>query len=176
MAEEGERARRQADLEAEAKAAVARSDFDKAAEHLEALLGMAPDHLWALDMLGFCYYFLGRPGDAEGCCRRALEIDADHAYARKGLGLCLAAQGKVEEGIAELRAAVAAAPGYYDARHDLGVTLLQAGRKAEALEAFEGAAKVDPAQGRGLQGTIAKLRREVGEAGPPDGSPEPLEG
>lgn len=133
----------------------------EAAGGLERVLEEAPQHLGALDTLGFVRFFQGRPRDAETCCRRALAIDALHAYAHKGLGLCLAKQGHVEDGVTSLQRAIELKPGWLDPWWDLCVVFADAGRLDEALALVLRAQAELPAHGAELAKMEASLRAKL---------------
>jgi len=117
--------------------------WDQAAQKLEELLVLDPNHLRALDLFGFVRFFQGRVQEAERFCRRALAISPNHAYAHKGLGLCLARQGSVDEGLQSLSRAMELRPDWGDPYWDTAVVLRDAGRIDEALHALQrGAEKV----------------------------------
>ena len=69
-------------------------NLDRAIALLDQALEIDPNHVRALDLLGFVRYFEGRYEESEACCRRALELLPDHPYALNGLGNSLARQGR----------------------------------------------------------------------------------
>ncbi len=117
----------------EAKVAAQRREFGRAESLVREVLAARPDHVPALDLLGFVVYFQDRPSEAEAICRRTLELKPDHPYALKGLGLCLAKGGDIAGAIASIERAIALKPDWFDPYWDLAVTLVDAGRMAEAV-------------------------------------------
>ncbi len=117
----------------EAKIAAQRREFGRAESLVREVLAARPDHVPALDLLGFVLYFQGRPAEAEAVCRRTLELKPDHPYALKGLGLCLAKEGDLAGAIASIERAIALKPDWFDPYWDLAVTLVDAGRMADAV-------------------------------------------
>ena len=146
----------QSRLEA-AQHAATHGDLPRAEQLLQEILAEDAACLLALDLLGFVRYFLGRPGEAEQACRRALAIDPNRAYPNKGLGLCLAKQGRLDEGLPYLRKAIALDPHWLDPRWDLTIVLSEAGRYDEALSTLREAELAIPEEGA----RFARLRREI---------------
>jgi len=117
----------------EAKVAAQRREFARAESLVREVLAARPDHVPALDLLGFVVYFQDRPAEAEAVCRQTLALKPDHPYALKGLGLCLAKGGDVAGAVASIERAIALKPDWFDPYWDLAVTLVDAGRMAEAV-------------------------------------------
>lgn len=140
-----------------ARHAATQGDLPRAEQLLEEILSEDEACLLALDLLGFVRYFLGRPGEAEEACRRALAIDPNRAYANKGLGLCLAKQGQVDQGLLYLRRAIALDPRWFDPRWDLTIVLTEAARYDEALSTLGAAELAIPEEGE----RCARLRQEI---------------
>ena len=110
---------------------------------LAELLKEAPDHMGALDLMGYVLFFQKRFAEAETWCAKSLDRYPDNAYAMNGYGLCLARQGRVEEGLGSIRRAMAARPAWFDPYWDYLVTCVEHGRKdlaapilSEALRRF----------------------------------------
>ncbi|MBN2362314.1 MAG: tetratricopeptide repeat protein [Deltaproteobacteria bacterium] len=120
--------------------------LDDAAALLDEVLTAHPEHLRALDVLGFVRFFQQRYAEGEALCRRALVIKPDHAYAHKGLGLHLAKQGKLDDGVAMLERAIELNPTWLDPYWDLAVTLFEAGQHERALAVLERGASAIPAE------------------------------
>jgi Flp pilus assembly protein TadD len=118
---------------AQAEEAARAKDFARAESLLRDHLSGDPDHVGALDMLGYVLYFQNRAAEAETVCRRTLELSLDHPYALKGLGLCLAKRGDVEGAQRSIERAMELDPKWFDPYWDLCVVLVDAGRIADAF-------------------------------------------
>ena len=116
-----------------AEEAARAKDFVRAESLLRDQLSHDPDHVGALDLLGYVLYFLDRPSEAEAVCRRTLELLPDHPYALKGLGLCLAKRGDIEGAQRSIERAMELDPKWFDPYWDLCVVLVDAGRIADAF-------------------------------------------
>lgn len=121
----------------EAMGAAQRREFGRAEAMAREVLESRPDHVGALDLLGYVLYFQDRAAEAEGVCRRTLELRPDHPYALKGLGLCLARNGDLEGAVASIERAISLKPDWFDPYWDLAVTLVEAGRTSEAVAAIQ---------------------------------------
>jgi len=123
-----------------------RQCLDDAAALLDEVLAAQPEHLRALDVLGFVRYFQQRYADGEALCRRALAVKPDHPYAHKGLGLHLAKLGRLDDGVAMLERAIELAPNWSDPYWDLAVTLVEAGQHATARAVLDRGKAAIPAE------------------------------
>jgi tetratricopeptide (TPR) repeat protein len=150
----------------QARQAAQEKRYDVAADLLEKVLAQAPDHLMAVDLLGFVYFFQGKFSDAEQCCRRALEVKPNHPYALKGLGLCLARQGQVHEGIIFLERAITMSPTWLDPYWDLGVVLFDSGQFEKALEVLVRGQAALPDRKEELEAFAARIRSAIEKRGP----------
>jgi radical SAM protein with 4Fe4S-binding SPASM domain len=148
---------------ARAREAVNARHFDEARRLLERMLELEPDHLPALDLLGFVCFFLRDYEAAETYNRRALARDPDHAFAHNGLGLSLARQGKLAEGSAAIERAIALAPRWYEPYHDLAVVLAEAGKKQEACAMLERGAAAIPESAAEFGKTAASIKARAGQ-------------
>lgn len=147
---------------AQAKQAARAGLLDEADALLAEVLAGEQDNVQALDLCGFVRFFQGRFAEAEGCCRRVLELDPQHAYAHKGLGLCLARQGRLDEGVAELEQAIRLKPWWLDPYWDLAVVLDEGGRPGDALKVLARGQVAVPAVGRQrLLGLAARIRARL---------------
>lgn len=115
-----------------ARQAVQEERLDTAASIITTALQAEPDHIGALDLLGFVRFFQKQYEECEQCCRRVLDLKPGHAYALSGLGMALARQGRLEEGVTMLEQAMTAKPAWPEPYWDLAVILLEAGDKARA--------------------------------------------
>ncbi len=133
--------------------------LEEAHRLLQKALGLAPDEVAILDLLGFVCFFLRDYEAAEKHNRAALAKKPDHAYAHHGLGLSLAKQGRLDEGRASVERAIALAPGWYDPYHDLAVVLAEAGLRAEAHAMLDRGAAAIPQAAADFARAKAALRR-----------------
>lgn len=145
----------------EADKAAEERRWDDAVGLLEAALAHEPEHVRALDLLGYVRFCQGRYADAERACRRALALRPDHAYAHKGLGLCLARQGQLDDGVASLEQAIALRPAWFDPHWDLAVVLLEAGRPRAARDAAERGAQAVPTERERFLGLAREAERRA---------------
>jgi tetratricopeptide (TPR) repeat protein len=142
----------------QARKAIETRDFAGARDALESLLETDANHIEALDLLGFVYYFLNSPADAKVCCERVLAQKPDHAYAVSGLGTCLCALGQVDEGLAHYERAMQLAPKWVEPRHDMIVALVNAGRLEAAQKKYDEYVSEFP--GQGLERLARAVRRQ----------------
>jgi Flp pilus assembly protein TadD len=117
----------------EAQTAAQARDFGRAEALLREHLSGDPDHVGALDLLGYVLYFQDRASESEAVCRRTLELLPDHPYALKGLGLCLAKQGDLAGAQQSMERAMELEPSWFDPYWDLSVVLVDAGRITDAF-------------------------------------------
>src|SRR2546423_866374 len=73
--------------------------FEEAIEHHHRALALRPDNIEGLIRLGSTLLEHGNPGAAEGCFRRAAELDGDRAEAWSLLGTALNRQHRDEEAL-----------------------------------------------------------------------------
>ena len=94
--------------------------------------------------VGITLLGLGRPAEALGSLKVAVDRDPNQWAARVALGDALRAVGRLPEAEAAYRRALQAAP--YDARlvSKLGIVLALRGRRAEAEAAFREALRLEP--------------------------------
>jgi radical SAM protein with 4Fe4S-binding SPASM domain len=148
-----------ATLLSKAREATNERRFEEAHRLLLSVLDAVPDHLEALDLLGFVCFSLRDYEAAETHNRRALAQKPDHAFAYNGLGLSLARQGKLDEGCASIEKAIALAPTWYEPYHDLAVVLAEAGRRDDALAMLARGAAAIPDAAAHFARVEAALRR-----------------
>ncbi len=98
------------DFSAEAVECFQRQEFDKAAVLLgECLLQRQTSERW--NDWATARFFGGRPVEAEGGYRRALEMNPQNAQAAENLGALLASQGRLDEASSCFETAVSLAGG-----------------------------------------------------------------
>jgi tetratricopeptide (TPR) repeat protein len=73
-------------------------DFDGALHHAQRAVQLAPDHPFAVRILGTALLSLNRLQEAEVQLRRALELEPGFALAEVDLALTLLMEGRLEEG------------------------------------------------------------------------------
>lgn len=95
-------------------------------------------------MRGIINRKLGLLTDAEGCCRRALEIDNELAVAHQALGTALQCQGRLHEAIASYRRATELQPDLAEAHYLLANGLREVGALNEAVLCYRMAIQVQP--------------------------------
>jgi predicted Zn-dependent protease len=146
---------------AQAEEAARTKDFLRAESLLRDHLSGDPDHVGALDMLGYVLYFQNRAAEAETVCQRTLELSPDHPYALKGLGLCLAKRGDVDGARQSIERAMELEPKWFDPYWDLCVVLVDAGRIADAFTVLTRARVALPDR----QGEWDRMERHARAAG-----------
>ena len=84
-------------------------------------MALAPSDALAHDVLGWAYQLAGRPAEAEGALRRALELDPDLASAHYHLGSLYARVPSMQDRARQhlQRAADLDVHGYYRARAEM---------------------------------------------------------
>jgi superkiller protein 3 len=101
-------------------------------------------------VLGVVAQRAGRPAEAAGLFRKALEQDIGLYTAHARLADLAEEQGDVATAVAERRAAAQVNPDDASLLLDLGRTLVRAGRADEAAAAFREAADLHPRDARAL--------------------------
>lgn len=129
--------------------ALAASDYEEAARHLQAALDRDPKELSAMAMLAWSYLRLDRPGDADDLLRQALAIDSLHPLARTIAGFAHLLAGRLEPAM-ELLRTVSEDDSSTDrtarmyAHLYLGVALARAGRPTEGQASIGRAIELGP--------------------------------
>ncbi len=104
----------------------------------------SPHNHRAHSNLGAALEQAGRPAEAEGQYRRALELKPGYAAAHNNLGLMLERQGRLNEAELHFREALRTSPGHIDAHNNLGVLLTRLGKPEEALDHFAKVLRLRP--------------------------------
>lgn len=119
-----------------------------------------PDWPEALTNAGLAALGLERLDEAEGLCRRAVDLRSDHAVGWTNLGAVLQRLGRSDEALAAFETAAALVPEAETALPNLAQGLDVAGRDDEAMEAHRRAVAANPdcAVARFNRG-VALLRR-----------------
>jgi tetratricopeptide (TPR) repeat protein len=118
--------------------ALAAGDGPRAEAVCRERLGLAPDSVDYLRLLGRALLAQSRLEEAERALRRALELQPNLAQAHEELGGVLVLQRRFEEAVSCLQAALRLDPNLPLAGKKLGQALAALGRGAEADAAFEG--------------------------------------
>ena len=128
---------------AAAQAALARTDFTAAAQHLERALRITPRNADLLTNLGALHARQERLDDAVPLLERALAVEPDHAHARRNLVIALEARGnrrlaggQLDAGLDDLRRASALDPTSGAIESALGLGLAELGRFEEAIDHY----------------------------------------
>ena len=112
-------------LQKASQAASARN-LEEAERYLMPVLDKVPNHVKALDLLGFVRFFQKRYPECEQLCRRVLDLEPGRAYALNGLGMALARQGRLEEGLEIIHTAMEKSPTWTEPYWDAAVLLIGA--------------------------------------------------
>lgn len=116
-----------------AREAFGRGDFAKAISKLRTIIGKAPDHAEALNLLGIIGMQGGRAAEAEALFARAVAAKPDEPGFLNSHASALHALGRSDEAIATFRRALEIDPDYAGAHLNLGKLLVRLGRAEEAL-------------------------------------------
>ena len=158
--------RRIPELLTEVDALFAKAEIAEAAERLQDILRIEPDHAFAHNKLGDALCRLGRYSAAELEFRRAIELKADFADANFNLGNVLRWRGDFAESETSLRRAVKKDPRNVDALVGLGHTLSALDRVGDARACFEKALRMKPRMASALCGLgwLASMEGRFGDA------------
>jgi tetratricopeptide (TPR) repeat protein len=107
-----------------------------AGQRLELALRVAPEDPDVLTNMAQWSALMGRPGDEETYCRKAIATHSDFMAAWLYLGDALQAQNKLDEAVQVYRQVLAIDPDNYNAHYDLGNIFDMQGFTVEALEEF----------------------------------------
>jgi tetratricopeptide (TPR) repeat protein len=122
----------------------AKGDLEKAQQHLEAALKIAPNFEEALNNLGTIYYRKHDFVAAKDLFERALKANPDSFVGRVNLGGALLGLGEFERALAENTKAAAQRPTDSLAQAQLGLSFFYLRRLDEALPHLEQAKQADP--------------------------------
>jgi tetratricopeptide (TPR) repeat protein len=144
----------------------AQDAYAEAVASYQDAVGLAPNHVLALNNLGAALCKLGRYLDAENHFREAIRIKPNLPEAHNNLGNVLRGRGHVAEAEISLRRALKLKPNYTDARCNLGLTLILLGRLRDARARFEKVLKAAPRHADALLGMaqIAGMEGRFDEA------------
>ena len=113
------------------------------AQYREALR-VDPNHLDALNNLGYELTKTGAFEQAKDLFDRVLELDPHNPLAHFNLGYRLVQEGDLDKGIDHYTQALAASPDDPNTHYNLGLALEKSGRPDQALERFLHAVRLDP--------------------------------
>lgn len=119
-------------------------EFGRALPYLEEAARLDPGDGAAWYRLAFCHDALGRNGDAEAACRKALTAAPFLHDAGTLLGHVLSREGRHAEAAEARLRVVRGLPRDPEARYRLADSLERAGRLAESAAAYREAARLDP--------------------------------
>lgn len=111
--------------------------YDQAMEALESLPENEKGSLHALEMLGYCSFYLGRAEEAGNYAARALALSGDSVRALDLKGLLALASEDREKAEAFFRQAITTDPCFADGYINLGVLKWHGNGGAEALDLIE---------------------------------------
>jgi len=117
---------------------------DTACLLIENALRHAPDVVLYHKNLGNVYLSMSKPGEAEACYRRVIELDGSDADAINNLGNILADTGRYDEAEQSYKRAIEINPAYAGAFNNLGNLYLDRGRIEEAVTSFLRTLELDP--------------------------------
>lgn len=108
------------------------------------VLGIDPNNIIAMHLLGVIALDAGQLPDAEAWICKALQFDPNSAPLYCSLGQILAAADRVEECIHALRQAIKLNPDYPEALHDLAVALMHVKQEDDAISLYRRAIQLRP--------------------------------
>lgn len=138
-------------------------DTDKAIEHLEKAVEIAPHYSDAWNRLGTISFVSQDFAEAEQYFRTAIDHDPGSFSPVVNLGAALYAQGKIEESLEFNRKAVAMNPQDPLANSQLGLSYLALKNYEEAEDCLLKCKSLDPAHFSHPQVTLAELYRQTGD-------------
>lgn len=159
-----------------ARAALTAGDAAGAADQLEAMLRLKPDHGQAWILLGEARLALRQPAAAQAAFERALALRGKDPAGLVGLGLALLALGQLREAQAPLGRAIAEAAGdraiLADAYRALGTSWRRLGDTDKAIRELRKAVAEDPSD---QEARAALAEALVADGGPLDEASRHLE-
>lgn len=132
-------------------------DYPAAEQTFRNILKTSPDHLAALNGLGFSLLNQGHVAEAKPYFEKILAKEPHSPGPANGLARCLKAEGKLDEAIAIWEDAYKDSPGSNDITANLAMAYLEKGEKAKAIQLLEVMVKADP-DNEQLKQTLAKAR------------------
>ena len=136
-------------------------DGPRALAGIERLMEAFPGRHDLHFFLGVALEYGGRPGEALGEFRRALELDppaADLASVHTHIGVCLKDQGDYRDAIDSLERARTLDPGLKEIYNLLGFCYFKLKEHERSIEQFEKALEIDPGSGIDYANIASNLR------------------
>ena len=143
-------------------------DVDGCLQEMERVLKLNPDHVDALNYLGYTWTVRGtRLNDAERLIRRALALKPDNGFVQDSWGWHLFLRGRVRESIVELEKAAKLKPNESTILEHLADAYLRYNLREKAVIRYQEAARVAQDEGsrRKIESKLDLLRIEVAERG-----------
>ncbi len=143
----------------------------QAAESLERLVAIHPEHAYSLRLLGNIYFQLKDPEAAAKFYLRYLRLVPGDANALTDLGTQYLALGKVETAIESYNHALKLFPDLYHAQFNLSVAYTELGDEAQAQAARDAANAIERRVGKVMAPIPEVARLPEGAAAPPTAGP-----
>ena len=141
---------------------LARGDTATALRLYHEAYELAPDAWTTNFILGFTYFNVGRPTEAEPWLRRAIRITPANPNQYLYLGLTLLELNRLDEAEANVRHAVELWPNGAGYHYGLGLVEQRKGNLEAARDAYREELRVDPTSG--ARGNLAEVEKQL--AGP----------
>jgi tetratricopeptide (TPR) repeat protein len=153
-------------MKKQAEALLRSSKLREAKELYRQICQADPRDINAWFVLGAVNGWLGDYGEAEACCRKAIDIQPNLPEAHFNLGMALKDLGRAEEAVVCFREAVRIKPDYADAHNALGYVQNAMGAVAEAAENFRLAIRLKPRHPEALNnlGNLLRDQNDLDEA------------
>ncbi|MBF0383128.1 MAG: tetratricopeptide repeat protein [Magnetococcales bacterium] len=118
--------------------------YTKTDQLCTAILNVAPNHIYALDLLGLVAQRINRHDLAVTLFQKAIDIDSCKAFLYYNLGTSLYLLGQVEETVQVYKKAIEFRPDFAEAYNGLGNSLLDKGELKEAVLYLQKALAITP--------------------------------
>ncbi|GDY20455.1 hypothetical protein LBMAG56_18000 [Verrucomicrobiota bacterium] len=132
--------------------AVKMNRLAEAETRLAAIIARAPNHARALNGMGYLRTLQGRFDEAQGYCRRALQLDPEIEEARINLELIQTGAAKAFPELTALKARLETEPGNVELRLRAAALLVTVLRPQEATSYYQKVLEQNPAEPRALTG------------------------
>ncbi len=143
-------------------------DSELGLEQMEAILKINPDHVDALNYMGYTWTQRGiRLGDAEKLLKRALALRPDNGYVQDSWGWYLFVRGRTQEAVVELEKAARLKPNEPTILEHLGDAYLKSNLREKAFQRYQDAVRLaeDDSFRRKLESKITGLQSEFAQGG-----------
>jgi tetratricopeptide (TPR) repeat protein len=141
-------------------------DVDGCLLEMERVLKLNPDHVEALNYLGYTWTIRGtRLNDAERLIRRALALKPDNGFVQDSWGWHLFLRGRIRESIVELEKAARLKPNEATILEHLADAYLRYNLREKAVSRYQEAARLAQDEGarRKIESKLDLLQIEVAE-------------